>query len=79
MAPERRADCEKALNEAAAALAVAAEAALAHQHSESKCALGGIIGRLDALYVDEGEEGVLQLEACRSDELRAGLRVREGG
>ena len=46
---------EEALDEAAALFAVAAEAALAHEHGEADGALGGVVRRLDALVVEEGK------------------------
>src|SRR5437762_14217820 len=71
---ERRACCEKSLDEAAAFRAVAAEAAFAHKHCESHGALGGVVRRFDAVDVDEGEEPGLELEnlAAHPADLAAG-------
>ena len=59
---ERLACCQEPLDEATALGAVAAEAALAHEHGEPDGPLGDIVCRLDPLDVNEREERGPQLE-----------------
>src|SRR5436190_22418600 len=59
---QRLARGEEPFDEATALGAVAAEAALAHEHREADRPLGRVVRRLDALDIDECEERRLQLE-----------------
>src|SRR5438132_7011116 len=71
---QRGPDRQKPLHEATAFGAVTAEASLAHEHGEADGALGGVVGGLDAVDVDKGEERGLQLEdrAAHPTDLAAG-------
>src|SRR5882724_3992363 len=71
---QRLARSEEPLDEAAALGAVAAEAALAHEHGEANGPFGRVIRRVDALDIDEREERRLQLEhlAAHAADLGAG-------